>query len=251
MQTIPARWFHQGRLKAIRLIVLHCTVSPESGTGAEAVARYFARGERRASAHRVADNNSTVLCVQDQDTAFAAAGANSDGIHLELVGMPDQTEMQWLDEFSKAMLFQGGLTIREWSREYGIPLRWLTVAQVRDGKTKGLCTHADVSLAFPAVSTGHYDPGPHFPKSQALGIWTPQHEPPPAAPPEDDDMIRFVKVGTDVMGAMVWHDGRIFDRDNDRYARDKGALYAVFHEGAANQREVDLAQSFVNDVVLK
>ena len=193
MLTIPARWFHPGRRKPIRLLVLHCTVSGESGTGAEAVARYFARGEREASAHRVVDNDSTVLCVNDEDTAFAAAGANSDGIHLELVGMPDQSEAQWLDAFSKAMLFQAGLTIREWSAAYGIPLRWLTVNEVRDGKTKGLCTHADVSLAFPEVSTGHYDPGPHFPKAKALLIWTPQPEPVPV-PQEDDMAFEFVHV---------------------------------------------------------
>lgn len=202
MLTIPARWYHPGRTKPIRLIVAHCTVSGESGTGAEAVARYFARGERRASAHRVVDNNSTVQCVKDEDTAFAAAGANSDGIHLELVGMPDQSEAQWLDAFSRAMLMEAGLTVREWSREYGIPLRWLTVAQVRDGRTKGLCTHADVSLAFPDVSTGHYDPGPHFPKQKALDIWTPQPEPAPQQ--EDDVQIVHVSNGkTYVVGTKV------------------------------------------------
>lgn len=176
MEKIPAKWFHEGRRKAIRLIVIHCTVSGETGTGAEAVARYFARGERKASAHRTADNNSTVISVDDADTAFAAAGANSDGIHLELVGQPDQTRAQWLDTFSTAELFQAGLSVREWSAKYGVPLRWLTVAQVADGKTKGLCTHHDISRAFPAVSTGHYDPGAHFPKDEALRIWTPQED---------------------------------------------------------------------------
>ncbi len=176
METIPAKWFHEGRLKEVRLIVLHCTVSKEMGTGAEAVARYFAAGTRKASAHRTADNNSTVISVKDEDTAFAAAGANSDGLHLELVGQPDQTAVQWLDPYSQAELFQAGLTVREWSRDYDIPLRWLTIAQVADGHTKGLCTHHDVSRAFPAVSTGHWDPGPNFPKDEALRIWTPDTE---------------------------------------------------------------------------
>ena len=214
MLSIPAKWFHVGRTKPIRLIVVHCTVSGESGTGAEAVARYFARGDRRASAHRVADNNSTVICVRDEDTAFAAAGANSDGIHMELVGMPDQSEAQWLDGFSKAMLFQAGLSIREWSREYGVPLRWLTVAQVRDGRTKGLCTHGDVSLAFPDVSTGHYDPGPHFPKTEALEIWTPQPDPepvPPAAALEDSMLITRQD---DATQALLFLGGKLFKGHN-------------------------------------
>jgi len=179
MLTIAAKWFHEGRRGEVpRLIVIHCTVSPESGTGAEAVARYFQSGTRKASAHRTCDNNSTVISVADSDTAFAAAGANRDGLHLELVGQPSQTRAEWLDAFSTAELFQAGLTVREWSARYGIPLRWLTVAQVADGRTKGLCTHHDVSRAFPDVSTGHWDPGPDFPKDEALRIWTPESEPP-------------------------------------------------------------------------
>ena len=180
---VPAKWFHAGRLKPIRLVVLHCTVSPDSRTGAEAVANYFARGERRASAHRVCDSDSTVICVKDEDTAFGAAGANSDGLHLELIGLPDQTTAQWLDSFSDAMLREAGSTIREWCAKYAIPMRWLTIAEVADGRTKGLCTHHDVSRAFPAVSTGHWDPGPNFPKQEALRLWGAGTQ-----PPEDDDM---------------------------------------------------------------
>lgn len=184
MEMIPAKWFHEGRRGVQpRLIVIHCTVSREMGTGAEAVANYFAAGTRRASAHRTCDNNSTVISVKDEDTAFAAAGANQDGLHLELVGMPDQSTVEWLDPYSQAELFQAGLTVREWARDYGIPLRWLTVAEVADKNTKGLCTHHDVSRAFPSVSTGHWDPGPNFPKDEALRIWTPD-----TPDPEDFDM---------------------------------------------------------------
>jgi hypothetical protein len=180
---IAAKWFHAGRLKPIRLIVIHCTVSPESGTGAEAVANYFAEGSRRASAHRVCDNNSTVVCVRDEDTAFGAAGANADGLHLELVGQPTQTPDEWLDDYSTAELREAGSTVREWSVEHSVPLRWLSVAEVADGVSRGLCTHADVSAAFPDVSTGHWDPGPGFPKDQALAIWD------PAPPVVEEDLV--------------------------------------------------------------
>lgn len=185
MKFVPARWFHTGRLKEARLIVVHCTVSPEMGTGAEAVANYFKTGSRRASTHRVSDDNSTVQCVLDQDTAFGAAGANSDGLHLELVGYPNQTQAQWLDPFSLAMLHESGKTMREWASEFDIPHRWLSVAEVMDGITRGFCTHHDVSRAFPDVSTGHYDPGVYFPKSTAMTIWFPQ----PPAPTKDDDAM--------------------------------------------------------------
>jgi hypothetical protein len=187
MQTISARWQRKGRRgHTPRLIVVHCTVSREMGTGAEAVARYFATAKRPGSSHVVTDNNSSVRCVADTDTAYGAAGANDDGLHLELVGLPDQSREQWLDPWSTAMLHQAAPIIQEWSTIWDIPLVWLTVAQVADGHTRGLCTHDDVSKAFPAVSTGHWDPGPHFPKNDALRIWTPT--------PQEDDIVRATYV---------------------------------------------------------
>lgn len=184
MKFVPARWFHEGRRKPVRLIVIHCTVSRELATGAEAVAAYFARGERRASAHRTADSNSIVKSVRDDDTAFAAAGANADGLHLELVGLPTQSDLEWRDSYSTAMFNVARPTIREWADEFSIPYRWLTVDQVAGGVTKGFCTHADVSRAFPEVSTGHWDPGPNFPKAYVMNLWCP----PSPSPFKDDDM---------------------------------------------------------------
>lgn len=192
MEHVQARWFYRGRRRAPRLIVAHCTVSPEVGTGAEAVARYFATTDRKASAHRVVDNNSTVSCVHDYDTAFGAAGANADGLHLELVGMPQQTREEWLDGYSSSMLDRAGATVRAWSSSRAIPLRWLSVAEVADGRTRGLCTHHDVSRAFPDVSTGHWDPGPHFPKDIALRKWRQEDDMTPAQEAKLDDVAERV-----------------------------------------------------------
>lgn len=194
--TIPfvqARWYHQGRLRTPRLIVIHCTVSPEMGTGAESTARYFATTTRPGSTHRVSDSNSVVACVRDLDTAFGAAGANADGLHMELVGYPDQTPEQWTDAYSIATITNAGPSIREWSTDWGIPLRWLTVAQVADRVTPGLCTHNDVSLAFPDVSTGHWDPGPNFPKQRALDIWRPTSIPPFDLGDDDMAVLRRIE----------------------------------------------------------
>ena len=174
MVFIQARWFRKGRQgKKIRLIVIHCTVSKEMGTGAENVARYFARSERKGSTHAVADNNSVVFCVRDEDTAYGAGGANNDGLHLELVGMPEQSFVEWLDEYGLDMFDQAAPVVRRWSDTYDVPLRWLTVDEIRAG-LPGLCTHADVEKAYP--STGHWDPGPHFPKGEFLEAVTPQRK---------------------------------------------------------------------------
>lgn len=181
---VQARWFRRGRLRPIRLVVVHCTVSKEMGTGAEAVARYFANVTRRASTHLVADSDTVVRCVADGDTCYGAGGVNADGLHIELVGMPDQTLAQWLDDYGRAMFATAAPDLRQWMDAYAIPARWLTVDQLRDGTSKGFCTHADAEAAFP--STGHWDPGPHFPKGEFLAAVTGSIEPDPR---EDDPMF--------------------------------------------------------------
>lgn len=202
MTFVQARHFYKGRTKQVRLIVIHCTVSPEWGSGAEDVARYFANlpATKKASAHKVCDNDSTVTCVLDEDTAFGAAGANSDGLHLELVGRPEQTREEWLDVYSTHELAIGQTIVRDWSYKFLIPLRWLTVEEVADGFTKGVTDHNTVSHAFPKVSTGHWDPGPNFPRDI---FPTATADPPP--PPEDDMQYTYVKKPNDAAVYVARH----------------------------------------------
>lgn len=198
MQFTQARWFREGRQgKAIRLFVIHDAETPEKATSAESVANYFKNVERHASAHYVTDSNSSVQCVRDEDTAFGAAGANNDGLHFEQAGYAKQTEAEWLDAYGLAQMAQLGELLRAKSTQHGVPLRWLTRAEVADGHTKGLCTHADVTAAFPKVSTGHTDPGPHFPKDRALAIWQGHEE-------DDMDSTQWKElVGDRIDGALI------------------------------------------------
>lgn len=163
MKTVLSPNRHKGRIKPIRLVVLHSTESLEVSDGAENVAAYLARPSTRASAHVITDNDSSVRGVPDADTAWAAPGANADGLQLEMVGKAGQTSAQWDDAYSRAVLERSAQQVAEWCRTHGIPARALTVAQVRDGKTEGICTHDDVSKAFGRSS--HWDPGPSFPKA--------------------------------------------------------------------------------------
>jgi N-acetylmuramoyl-L-alanine amidase-like protein len=171
MDFVQARWFTPGRRKPIRLFVFHDMEAPEKGTTAESVANYFHTTDRRASAHYCCDSNSMVQCVRDVDTAWGAAGANDDGLHFEQAGYANQTPAGWLDPYGLSMFTTMAPVIRQKAQQYDIPMTWLNVKQVADGKTRGFCTHADVSAAFPKVSTGHTDPGPNYPKSAALSIW--------------------------------------------------------------------------------
>ena len=45
----------------------------------------------------------------------------------------------------------------------------LYALQILDGKTKGYCTHADVTAAY-KVMGGHTDPGPNFPVQKLLDL---------------------------------------------------------------------------------
>lgn len=164
-----ARDFHAGRRKPIRLVGIHATATGESSRVAETIqARWTTDDGRLASAHIICDNDSTVRCVHDRDTAWSAKGANADGLHIEIVGQANQTSTQWRDSFSEATLRRAAKVVALWCKAYGIPVRRLTVAQLRDGTSKGIAGHSDVEKAFP--STGHSDPGTNFPWTHFLAL---------------------------------------------------------------------------------
>ncbi|GAA4209620.1 hypothetical protein GCM10022252_76400 [Streptosporangium oxazolinicum] len=163
MDTIQARHYHRGRVTgAPRVIVIHTMESPEAGTTAEDVARYFQRlpADRPASAHINVDNNSAVRCVADADTAFGAPGCNADGLHLEMAGRAGQSTSQWADAYSIAMLHNAARVVAAWCAKYDIPARRLTRAQLRAGE-RGIVGHADVSAVY--RRSDHWDPGNNFP----------------------------------------------------------------------------------------
>lgn len=164
---LQAKHYHSGRVKPVRLVCIHAMQSAERLTTAEDTARMFATTDREASAHECIDADSVVGCVRDEDTAWAAPGANADGVHLELAGMSEQTAPQWEDAYSRRVLALAAKRAAVRCRRYGIPVRWLTVEQLRDGRSKGLTTHADVTAAWPGKGD-HWDPGHGFPRDLFL-----------------------------------------------------------------------------------
>jgi N-acetyl-anhydromuramyl-L-alanine amidase AmpD len=160
MRTIRARWYHPGRIEKIRLIVCHDMEAPESALTAENCARYFATTGTQASAHVCVDSDSRVRCVEDHDTAWAAPGANADGLQLEIAGYMRQTRQQWLDAFSRAALDQAAQQTAQWCLLYDIPPRRLTRAELRADR-RGITCHADVSAVYRL--SDHTDPGDGFP----------------------------------------------------------------------------------------
>jgi hypothetical protein len=151
-------------MRAVRLIVVHTMENPEKPDSAEGVAAWFA-GKRgtppKASAHACVDNDSLVRCVHPSDVAWAAPGANADGYHIEHAGHANQTDADWRDDYSAAMLAISARHAADIASAFGIPAVKLTVDEVRGKTARGFCGHIDVTRAF-AKST-HTDPGEHFP----------------------------------------------------------------------------------------
>ncbi len=147
--------------RAVRLIVIHSMEAPEKGETAENVAHFFATTDREASAHLCVDSDSTVRCVADDDVAFAAPGANADGVHLELAGFARQTEPEWLDAFGVLMLERAAVAAADYCIKYRIPARRLSNAELADKANRGIVSHAQVSQVF--KKSDHTDPGEGFP----------------------------------------------------------------------------------------
>lgn len=180
---IQAKHYYPGRTKTPRLFVVHTAETPETSTSAEGLAKYFSTTDTKVSAHLVGDSDSVVQCVKYQDTAFAAPGANSDGIQYELSGKAAQTT-QWNDEHSKKAIHLMALAARSVCGQFGLPLKHLTNAELAAGE-KGIVGHVQVSQVYKKSS--HYDPGANFPWNEfiSLAAGTPQ--------PQEEPMARAVK----------------------------------------------------------
>jgi N-acetyl-anhydromuramyl-L-alanine amidase AmpD len=143
--------------------------APEKPGAALAVAKWFAGPNApNASAHFCVDADVMIQCVFLHDVAWAAPGANMDGIHIEHAGFAAQTAEQWNDDYSRKLLDRSSFLAASLCAKFRIPARWLSVEEVRDKKTSGICGHHDVSLAFGKSS--HTDPGRSFPRERYIAL---------------------------------------------------------------------------------
>lgn len=157
---VPAKHFRAGRSAPISLVVIHDMEAAETNSTAENVAAWFKLGSVVSSAHYCVDANSIVQCVRDEDTAFAAPGANHNGVHVELAGYAKQTTLQWHDPYSAAMLDRAAELIADLCARHGLPPAIVDERGLLRG-SHGITTHAMVSRAFKRST--HTDPGPNFP----------------------------------------------------------------------------------------
>lgn len=173
IKFVKAQHFTPTQGRKIDLVVLHTAEVPETLTSAEAVAGFFSKpgvypkghkleGQpRKVSAHACVDADSTVQCVLDRDVAFAAPGANNNGIQIELSGFARQTSVDWADDFSTKTLARASVFVARVLRENGIPCQYVDWIALKRGDARGITTHDDVSRAF--KRSDHTDPGKGFP----------------------------------------------------------------------------------------
>ena len=162
---VPSPHINRTSGRQIDLIVIHTMEMDEKGTTAENCAQWFQNPTAKVSAHYCVDSDSIVQCVLDKDVAWAAPGANSNGVHIEHAGRAAQTGRDWGDEFSLAMLERSAALAAELCRAHRIPVAWLYAPDLQAGK-RGITTHDAVSKAFKRGT--HWDPGRNFPIERYL-----------------------------------------------------------------------------------
>lgn len=150
-------------------IVVHTTEGSEGLRSAEDGAAYDAHRPDGTSTHYMHDQDTTIQEVRTTDRANSAMGTgNRYGIHHELCGKAAQSPAQWHDAASAGTLARFARQAARDAKKWDIPVRHLTVAEVRSKSARGFCAHADITAAF-GEST-HQDPGANYPWSEVLGM---------------------------------------------------------------------------------
>jgi hypothetical protein len=154
----------------VQFVVVHHTAGSEGPSSAESGAAYDKKRTDGTSTHVFVDSNSVACEVADEDRAnHARFHGNEIGIGMELCGTL-QTRAQWLDAASLPTLRLAARWAAEKVVKFGLPVRRLSVAEVRAAyyspqvsRPKGFAGHEDVTHAFPEDNGTHLDPGSGFP----------------------------------------------------------------------------------------
>lgn len=146
--------------RAIGVVVMHTMEIAERPDAALICARWFASPVSKVSAHYCVDARRVISCVREKDIAWHARGGNTDSIGVELAGYAHQTEREWGDDYSSAVLTRAATLVADVCRRRRIPVRWLVAGDLVAGR-RGITGHSEVSAAY--GRTDHWDPGPGFP----------------------------------------------------------------------------------------
>lgn len=146
-----------------RMILVHTT---EGDTADAAISALMSRGY---AYHTLIEQSGTeIRLVPDEAIVSGAMSANTDSVHVSLVGKagdgshfdPESPQLQTLAK-----------RIGEWAKKFNIPLEKVSGPGILNGgTTKGVAGHIDVANADPTsyAGNGRTDPGQNFPWGPVL-----------------------------------------------------------------------------------
>lgn len=212
MTTIYSPNYNAGRLRPIRVAILHAAQVPCAPGRARSVAGYLTNPSVRASCHWSLDPDETVGQVGEQDTAWATPSANADGIQIEQAGYAEFGSGaaipidnlaarqayggRWpgwdAPEMRRMILTQTVPLLVRICREHNIPPVLLEPADLQDPQRRGITDHVRCSHAF---GGDHWDCGGHYPLAEVVALVATQLAGRPNPPVEDteDPMIRLIQ----------------------------------------------------------
>lgn len=160
---------HSGKRAHTQMLVVHSIESPLANGYAISMAQnwlgrwYDGSGVLiEASSNVIVSPDTLVRSVHTDYAAWHASWANSLSVGYEQAGYAAFTRAQWLTDLGKAQIDRLAREMAMDAKQYGIPLRYLTTAevnQIANGNTaiKGIATHRQID---PVNRT---DPGDGFP----------------------------------------------------------------------------------------
>jgi hypothetical protein len=142
-----------------RLIVIHSLEAPpRRGLAYDLAAGWLQNAG--VSPQHMTDPGETVDTLRPGIVGYHCGNGNQQSVGLEVTGYAGWSKDQWLDPTAFAAVRLDAKQGAAVAKHYGIPMRWLSLAQIRNGE-RGFCTHNDISLTL--GGTNHWDPGPNFP----------------------------------------------------------------------------------------
>lgn len=154
---------HSGKRSRTQMLVVHSAETPlQAGYATSVTRNWLNRADVEASINAFFGPDTTVRSVHTDYAAWHATWANALSVGYEFTGYAALNRAQWLTDAGRNMLDRAGREMAADAKIYGIPLRWLTTAEVNaiangNQSIKGLATHRQID---PVNRT---DPGDGFP----------------------------------------------------------------------------------------
>lgn len=130
------------------------------------------RPATKTSAHVIVDPDNVVVMLPDDTVAAHCGNGNRRSKGYEQAGFAAFTREQWATPDGMRQMRVLANQIAADAVQYGWPLRWATLAQIREahrgGPPAGLATHDDMRRAV--GGTDHTDPGDGYPRDLLLEL---------------------------------------------------------------------------------